>query len=231
MSRFNKIQLLSRQFESRADAVRFDFESRCVCALFARHARGLGAELPEGWGIVVEFVPPQEPVGMWRDGNPTRVSLHDDVSDVLKLDPAQRKERFLDLIVRAMQATYGSELPRGFLEAAERTRQEGYRNVWEWTKGRKRDPGRAFKTAVFVVHELDHFTISLTVRDKKENLVHEACLVRGEQPDEMLIDAWLGELKWETQDAIVLVPKLSSKAPIRIDVSHLPKPGKSESVK
>jgi hypothetical protein len=217
--KFHQVQLTTTQFGDAAGNAAFDAQSRCVCALFARFAKARGAELPDAWGIVGEFRDPPAPAGVAAgDGAVAIVTQLDDVRGVMSLPDTERKRAFLHLILRTLDLFFGGATPRPYLDAATDVRGADFVNAWPWKAGAKRSPDHTRRAVVTVAHELREFEIRLAVDDARGNPGFETVLVRGDKPDEIIIHGWLGELRWDGPDRVVLHPKLASRAPLVVDL-------------
>jgi hypothetical protein len=213
--KFTQVQLLTRQFGTEEENVAFDFQSRCICALFARFAKARDAELPDAWGIVADFRDePQRVVP--GDGRVASVTQPDDVTGVMSLPDSERKRAFLHLIMHTLDVFFEGRTPQALLDAAADVRAADFVNAWTWKAGGKRSPDRAWRTSVGVLHDLREYQIRLEILDTRAMPAFEQVLVRGDRPDEMLIHDHLGELRWDEPRRIVLRSRLAAGAPIAV---------------
>ena len=214
--KFNQIRLTTNQF---AAGAAFERESRCVCALFARCARARGAVLPETRSIVGDFRRPQAAAETPPDAaDVVRLVQFDDIRDVMSLPDSERKRAFLHLILRTLDLFFDGATPPAWLAAAADVRAADFVNRWAWAPGAQRSPDRRRRCSVDVTHELRDFEIRLAVDDARGLPAFETVLVRGDEPDERLIHGWLGELRWDGPERIVLVPGDERLAPLVVDL-------------
>jgi hypothetical protein len=219
--KFNQVQLTTTQFGSPADDAAFEIQSRAVCAHFARRARALGAELPGAATIVGHFREAPARAGIEFAGDAVVVTQLDDVRGVMALPDSERKRAFLHLILRTLQALFEGSPPQAFLDAAADVRAADFVNAWPWLHGAPRSPDHRRRATVTVAHELHGFEIRLAVDDARGNLSLETVLLHGPEPDERAIQAWLGELRWDGSDRIVVQPRPPGTAAIVVDLPPL----------
>jgi hypothetical protein len=215
--KFNQIRLVTRQFATSEENVAFDFQSRCICALFTRSAKARGAELPDAWGLVGDYrhEPPRVVPG---DGRLASVIQPDDVTGVMSLPGSERKRAFLHLVLRTLDTFFAGRTPQPFLDAAADVRAADFVNTWTWKAGGRRSPDRRWRSAVSVLHDLHEYQIRLEILDTRAMPVFEQLLVRCDKPDEMLIHFQLGELEWAAPRRIVLHSRLPGEPPLAVEL-------------
>ena len=213
---FNQIRLTTDQF---AAGAAFERESRCVCALFMRFARARGAVLPPTRSIVGDFRRSPAPARL-EPVTPevTRIVQFDDIRDLMSLPDSERRRAFLHLILRTLDVFFDGVTPAAWQAAAADVRAADFVNRWDWPPGAQRSPDRRRRSSVSIAHELRGFEIRLAVDDARGLPAFETVLVRGNETDERLIHAWLGELQWDGSDRIVLHPRDADLAPLMVDV-------------
>src|ERR1700754_3997195 len=110
---FNQVRLRTGQFETAEENAAFAAQARCVCALFARHARAHGAELAGFPELVGEFAAGPAPAGVTSRAGATVVATQaDDIRGVMSLPDSERKRAFLHLILRTLDVVCDGRTPQ-----------------------------------------------------------------------------------------------------------------------
>lgn len=221
--KFNKIQFVTTWFPTREQNVAFDFQTRSMCALFARSMRERKLNFPEGSGLNVTFGEDR------RDGHcslpPYLFYWLESVKDVRSfedLTSTEKKQFTVDLIQWAM-AQISRKInvdPQPFDEVCNDIRASGYVNSWEWKKGSKASPDRKLKCSIFIDHEPDYFNIRARI-SSKGSVITEHILKTDSLADELIIESYLGLLVWLTNEEVELSGKAAMHSPIKFSVNGL----------
>ncbi|MCZ8257362.1 MAG: hypothetical protein O9327_17060 [Polaromonas sp.] len=222
MAKFNKVQLTTNWFDERDQNVWFDLESRCVCAHFARLVREAGLTLSSGWGILGEYLRPPQPMRYELVAGLHRTLPNIDIREYASLGSADKKRYFLGLIVGLVKevAEHGGCEADPFLDVADEVLRQDLKNVWEWKRGRKISPDGKHRVRVWVHHELRAFQLKFEIRKSQVVVFEKVLLVEG-APDELVLNAVLGELSWPGDDMLVLSAKPGGGSPVEIALPGL----------
>ncbi|MDP4147003.1 MAG: hypothetical protein Q8936_21435 [Bacillota bacterium] len=129
------------------------------------------------------------------------------VDEFFKLDNLGKKKKTLELIKVAISQLIEKEGwdKEIFDEAYNRIVSENYVNKWAWKK-QKNNPSRKYIAKVSCEHGIHSFDISIVIMDKNNNIIKEETVVR-EKPDEWMFGRYFGDLKWISNNEVVLVDK------------------------
>lgn len=129
------------------------------------------------------------------------------IDDFFKLDDFNKKRKTLDLIKIAMTQIIQKE---GwdkvvFDEAYNQVISENYINTWIWKK-QKNNPARRYIAKVFCEHGIYYCDIGIIITDKNDQIIKNEVVVR-EKPDEWKFGKYFGNLKWVSNNEVVLIGK------------------------
>jgi hypothetical protein len=220
MSKFNKVQLTTDQLASRDENIAFDFQSRSVCALFARLARDAKISLPTGWGVLGEYRRDQTDIKFSFVYGLYRLSLSEDITEVNALNASEKNLFFLNLIKQLIELTgeYYEFDVSGFRNVADQVVETDFVNIWEWKAGRKYSPTRKYRSRVHVNHKMNEVELILSLLLKDGSVAFEKIVSCNCKPDETLIDNLLGELKWNSENEIQITSKIRGHKPMIIEI-------------
>jgi hypothetical protein len=130
-----------------------------------------------------------------------------DVDDFFKLDDFDKKKKTLDLIQIAISHIIEKEGwdKTIFDEAYNRIISENYINTWIWKK-QKNNPNRKYIAKVFCEHGIYSSDIGIIITDKNGQIIKKEVGV-SEKPDEWAFGKYFGDLKWITNNEVVLISK------------------------
>jgi hypothetical protein len=130
-----------------------------------------------------------------------------DVDDFFKLDDFGKKRKTLDLIQIAILHIIEKEGwdKTIFDEAYNRIISENYINTWIWKK-QKNSANRKYIAKVFCDHGIYSSDIGVIITDKNGQIIKKEVVVR-EKPDEWAFGKYFGDLKWVSNNEVVLIDK------------------------
>ncbi|MED3836769.1 hypothetical protein [Peribacillus frigoritolerans] len=178
------------------------FQSRCITSLYERcFSKFHTTEIKQINIFCVKENP--KPNLTIIDGFCDQEILYD-VVEFFKLDDQEKKEVILDKlkqgIDKVVKLNNWESTP--FDDAYNCVKEAGYKTNYVWKKP-KSSPNRNYKAEVIIKHSLFLCEIYLIVKDKNRQEIAKK-LVASEKPDELLFRRHLGELKWLSNNEVVL---------------------------
>lgn len=182
----------------------FRLETRNITSFYERCLKGYRNDKCSK--INIECVPnvvmePSAVLGIYK------VQVAFNVDDFFKLDDFEKKRKTLDLIKIAITQIIEKEGwdKTIFDETYNRIISENYINTWIWKK-RKHNPTRKYIAKVFCDHDIYSCDIGIIITDKNEQIIKKQVVVR-EKPDEWMFGKHFGDLKWISNNEVVLIGK------------------------
>lgn len=144
---------------------------------------------------------PSEVLGIYT------VQVAFNVDDFFKLNDFDKKKKTLELIRIAISQVLKNEKwdKSIFDEAYNGVISEDYDNKWVWKK-QKNSPNRKYIAKVFCEHGIYSCDISIIITDKNEQIIKKEMVVR-EKPDEWMFGKYFGDLRWISNNEVVLIVK------------------------
>lgn len=155
---------------------------------------------------------PSEVLGIYT------VQVAFNVDDFFKLNDFDKKKKTLELIRIAISQVLKSEKwdKSIFNEAYNSVISEDYDNKWVWKK-QKNSPNRKYIAKVFCEHGIYSCDISIIITDKNEQIIKKEMVIR-EKPDEWMFGKYFGDLRWISNNEVVLIEKdFSSQFSVKIE--------------
>lgn len=132
------------------------------------------------------------------------------IDDFFKLDDLAKKKKALELIQVAMTQVIEKEGwdKTLFDDAYNTVISENYTNKWIWKK-QKNNPSRKYIAKVLCEHNIYTCDISILIMDKNNQVIKRELIV-SEKPDEWKFGDYFGDLKWTSNDEVILISKRGS---------------------
>jgi hypothetical protein len=187
----------------------FRWQTRCVAALYSRCFPGL--DVSGAWKVLVACVDRVDVSGVQDQLGVFTQEVELDYPAFLGAAPLHRKELATEVLhkgaLRVAQAQGWSSSP---FEAAYRQVVElHYVNEWTWPKPRS-SPNRKRRAFLSCLHEAEYFRAWLVVVDKDGTDI-ERVLAIDEPPNEFIFVPKMGEVKWTSDEHVVLLDKSGSE--------------------
>lgn len=87
--------------------------------------------------------------------------------------------------------------------------EKNYKNEYIWRK--KYSPSRRYVGITFCIHDINTFEIFLIIKDKTTEVVLKKELIIRERPNEFAFVRHLGNLRWISENEVVLINKNKNK--------------------
>ncbi|MCC2614637.1 hypothetical protein LJ739_00095 [Aestuariibacter halophilus] len=187
------------------DSRAFTLESRCVCAHFERHFKGLETE--SVYRVVVKLSE-----GDPRDGTlETSSSVLKyyqsfDFDSFRKLNPIEKKELLLSKLYNSLlslcEANGWAKEP--FEKARSSVIEERFLNSYEVS--RKNNPNRSMVASLNAEHTAEAFRLDIIVTDKSGKEIYKNTVL-SEEPDEFFFNGRIGRIRWESSNVLNYIAK------------------------
>lgn len=119
-----------------------------------------------------------------------------------KIEALELLKHSLDFVTKEKGWDY-----KPFHDAYEKVKELNYTNEFIWGKP-KMSPNKKYKAEAHCVHDLYDFSVKLIIRDMAGAIVAEKKVI-STQPDELIYNRHLGELKWLGNNQVILFEKYS----------------------
>jgi hypothetical protein len=206
---------MAEHFLTESEAIRYDYEQnwkqkrmlfrdqvRCIASLYVFL---LGRFPTEGSKKVMIncMESPGEEVSTTTDGF-TEVSVKLDIDSYFSLSIFGKKKLILEKINEGMikVANEYSWEHGVFNRITAEIKDRNYVNKYVWAQ--KSSSDRKYKAEVFCEHDIEFFTATLIIIDKKSGKVVKSKKVLQERPHELVFNQYLGDLKWISDRTIAL---------------------------
>ncbi|MBT2684529.1 hypothetical protein [Bacillus sp. ISL-37] len=146
---------------------------------------------------------PEDEVTTTTDGF-TEVSVQLDIDSYFSLSNLEKKRLILEIInegIVKVANEYSWEQVE-FNRITAEIKERNYVNEYVWAQ--KSSPDRKYKAEVFCTHDIDCFTATLNIRDKRSGGFVKSKKVLQERPHELVFTQYLGSLKWVFDRTVVI---------------------------
>lgn len=182
----------------------FALQTRCISAFFERCFKPFNTD--NCWKILVNCVP-DNPSGPKVVGGVYEVELVFSIDTFFHLNDGEKKKIALEMLSQGIGEIIAIEnwdtVP--FQSAHSEIITHDYLNLWIW-KSKKYSPDKRHYAYVQIEHNVHSCEISIIIH-RKENNERKAIKVISAKPDEWDYAKYLGELKWISQNEVVLFAK------------------------
>jgi len=182
----------------------FRFQTRCTVSMYRRI---LGKTvIADCVKVVVECVKCNLDTKAHNFTGVRTIQVQYDVREFFSLDPLQKKEKSLELLMEGIQKI--TKLLQWdlnpFVTAYDEVIHQNYQNHWLWKK--VKSPNLKMCAELWVFHEIDAVDLVLVIRDKKGVEISRGFII-SDKPDELIFDKYLGVFRWESNSQITLTAK------------------------
>ncbi|RSD29595.1 hypothetical protein [Mesobacillus subterraneus] len=193
---FSEVEATRTHYEEnwKTKRILFRDQVRCIASLYTEL---LGRFPTEGTKkLIINCVEhPEDKILTTSDGF-TEVWVQLDIDSYFLLSGDEKKKLILEkihegVLLAAHEYAWGKET---FNRIKAEIEARNYVNEYVWK--RKASPDRKLAAEVFCVHDIDHFTASLTIKEKKSGNIVKTKKVLQERPHELIFVQYLGDLKW-----------------------------------
>jgi hypothetical protein len=197
------------------EAIRFDYEEnwkqkrmlfrdqvRCIASLYLFLLGRFPNERSKK--IMINCVEsPGEGVQTTTDGF-TEVSVKVDIDSYFPLSNFDKKRLILEKFNEGMiKVANEYSWDHGvFNSVTAEIKDRNYVNKYVWAQ--KSSSDRKYKAEVFCEHDIEFFTATLIIIDKKSGQVVKTKKVLQERPHELIFTQYLGDLKWVSDRTVVM---------------------------
>ena len=187
----------------------FRLETRCITALYERLFEKF--ETNGCWKVLVECVDCvrknryRDLLGVYTIEIPVNIDRYFCLSDI------EKKKMILELLnqgIDKIAKDVGWE-KEPFDKAYKGVINSNYINEWIW-KNQLKSPLKNFSAEVFCQHNLYSFDIYILVKSKNGKEIRREKVV-SDKPDEFYFTEHLGQLKWTSNDEVMLINKHKDK--------------------
>lgn len=185
------------------------FQTRCVTSLYEKHF--IKFKTDDFWKIQINCVSKITNSQILVIGGVCEVQVVFDIDNFFELSNYEKKETTLqtlkqgiDLVIKEKQ---WDKLI--FDNAYNKVIDYKYENNWIW-KNTKINPSKKLVAKVYVEHDIKSVDISIMILTRKGDKLKIEKVIT-ERPDELCFSNHLGELKWVTDNEVVLVNKFNTK--------------------
>jgi len=188
----------------------FSSQTRCISSFFSRIIGSIDTK--DCKKLLIKCVPEvQGNKVMTYSGGFCDVQIQFDYDSFVVFDDLAKKKATLELLmegIRTVAKDKGWDM-EPFESTYNKIVEAGYINEWFLPKSAK-SPDKKAVARVFLQHEVSEINISIIVIDKKGNEIFRQKVI-SELPDEWYYTKHLGELKWVSENEIVLVNQEKDK--------------------
>lgn len=194
--------------EKRSD---FRYQTRCMTALIERLYEPK-VKTERQWKFTVEIVPKIQDKHVRDLYDVYAVESAYDVEQFFSLDTRQKKEQALRWLKEGIDiACKELQWPRApFERAFDKAEELDYRNEWVWKKP-KTSPDRKHTAEIFCIHEVEEFTITMIIKDRKTNDTVKQKILTTTEPDDHIFKNRLGRLQWTSNENAELIDYFGKK--------------------
>ncbi|WBW95929.1 hypothetical protein [Oceanirhabdus sp. W0125-5] len=183
--------------------VKFRDEIRCIASMYERYFSKFKTK--NCWKILIECVDmvTNEKVRDLLGAYTIQVKFN--IDEYFKLSNTQKKKIVLECLKEGIDKVCDEMKweKSPFEEAYNKIIENNYENNWTWKKP-VRNPTKEYKAEVFCEHHVDVFNISIIIKNYKgEELIRK--MVKDERPNEFSYVWHFGELKWISDNEVVLI--------------------------
>ncbi len=208
-------RVMARHSLTETEALRFDYEEgwkrkrmlfrdqvRCIAGLYTFLLGRFPNDRSKKIMInCVEF--PGDGVQTTTDGF-TEVSVKLDVDSYFSLSDFDKKTLILNkidegIVKVANEYSWEHDV---FNRITAEIKERNYVNEYTWAQ--RSSPDRKYMAEMFCTHDIDYFSATLNIRDKKSGELIKSKKVLQERPHELIFNQYLGDLKWVTDRTITM---------------------------
>lgn len=207
--------IMARNSLTEAEAIHIDYEEnwkqkrmlfrdqvRCIASLYTFMLGRFPTERSKKIIInCVEF--PKDGVQTTVDGF-TEVSVKLDIDSYFSLSDFDKKPLILKIIdegIVKVASEYSWERDV-FNRITAEIKERDYVNEYVWAQ--KSSPDRKYMAEVFCTHDIDYFSATLNIKDKKSGDLVKTKKVLQERPHELIFTQYLGDLKWVSDRTLAM---------------------------
>ena len=203
---------------SRNDATKFDYESywkdkrrmfrletRCMTAMFERLFEKMKTE--DCWKILIECVETINSESIKNLSGVYCVQVKLEHNRFTSSDDLAKKQMTLDMLMQGIRiiAREKDWSVEPFETVCLKMRERDLENDWIWKKPIK-SPNKKYIAELLCRHMVKTIDIYIVLKDKTGNEILREKII-SELPDEFVYTKLLGELKWISENEVVLVNK------------------------
>lgn len=134
----------------------------------------------------------------------TEVSVQLDIDSYFSLSNLEKKRLILvkinEGIVKVANEYLWDQVV--FNRITAEIKERNYVNEYVWVQ--KSSPDRKYTAEVFCTHDIDYFSATLNIKDKKSGDLVKTKKVLQERPHELIFTQYLGDLKWVSDRTLAM---------------------------
>lgn len=183
---------------------KFRLETRCMCSMVERYWTPIDTK--DCWKVIIECNCSEEenPPDILIGGVLSK-HVNFDIASFDNLSDYEKKKKTIMLIeehlIRVFEEQHWDKT--SLEETLEKIRNLDYRNEWKWKQKKNK---KRMTAEVWIYHDVQSVKIVMYIKDKEMNVLCEKVVVE-ELPHEFSYVKYLGNLKWETDNRVVLEGK------------------------